>query len=87
MFNWLFKKEQIDPETLTSDDSFMLKKGNCPVCDSKGFYMGPCGGMSQNIMCVRCGVEWNFTPIFGSFKFDFLSYNKEKDKRDKKATE
>jgi hypothetical protein len=36
----------------------------CPHCGSTGFLDGPCGGLSQNIMCAVCGAKFNICPPF-----------------------
>jgi hypothetical protein len=37
----------------------------CPDCGNKGFFFGPCGGMSQNIKCTKCGHYFNAAlPFF-----------------------
>lgn len=35
--------------------------GVCPDCDSTEWFMGPCGGAGQNIMCANCGSEFCWT--------------------------
>jgi hypothetical protein len=35
----------------------------CPECQGKDFLMGPRGGLSQNVLCVGCILEWNYTPL------------------------
>ena len=35
----------------------------CPACKSDKLLDGPRGGMSQNIYCVDCQREWNYSPI------------------------
>lgn len=37
----------------------------CPDCNGKDFYMGPQGGMSQNIQCAntRCASWFNVAPF------------------------
>jgi hypothetical protein len=34
---------------------------NCPDCGCTIFRPGPCGGISQNIECVRCLSRFNIT--------------------------
>lgn len=36
----------------------------CPDCGSEKFYTGPEGGMSRNVMCVRC--ESAFNAVFST---------------------
>lgn len=38
----------------------------CPYCDRTKWYEGPSGGMSTNIMCVRCEHWFNY----GNYIFD-----------------
>lgn len=37
----------------------------CPDCGGQEWYDGPCGGMSQNIKCGKCGHWFNFGGPFG----------------------
>lgn len=59
---WIFgprKVEAADEASL----GVMLATGRCPDCKSTaGFFEGPSGGMSVNIMCESCGHEFNFCP-------------------------
>ena len=41
------------------------KKLACPDCGGEDFLAGPCGGLCQNIKCVKCGQEWNDMGPFG----------------------
>ena len=34
----------------------------CKDCGYAGFYSGPSGGMSENIMCMGCGAAFNYCP-------------------------
>ena len=36
----------------------------CKDCGYAGFYSGPSGGMSENIMCMGCGSAFNYCPGF-----------------------
>jgi hypothetical protein len=52
---------------------------SCPECDSKnglGFFAGPRGGASQNIMCkdIECRAEFNVTAI-AIFRSGFADYS------------
>lgn len=37
----------------------------CPDCQSEEFFLGPHGGMCQNIMCAnpKCGSKFNLAPF------------------------
>lgn len=42
-----------------------LSKGRCPDCGEREFYMGPQGGLCQNIACGNdnCGSRFNVAPF------------------------
>jgi hypothetical protein len=44
-----------------------IATNHCPVCNHKGFYQGPSGGMSTNIICAYelCQARFNVTPVIG----------------------
>lgn len=52
---------------LAGRDLAMIRAGRCPRCDSRGFVMGPRGGVCQNIECVNdsCAARFN---IVGKYK-------------------
>jgi hypothetical protein len=37
----------------------------CPFCKATRWHIGPCGGLSVNIMCQGCERWFNFTPMWG----------------------
>jgi hypothetical protein len=42
---------------------YLFVQGRCPDCgDLKQFLAGPCGGLSQNIMCATCKSKFNICP-------------------------
>lgn len=41
----------------------VIATNHCPDCGGEGFWEGPSGGMSVNIMCVHCQNRFNVTPI------------------------
>ena len=41
------------------------KNLTCPDCGGQKWYDGPCGGMSQNIKCGKCGHWFNYGGPFG----------------------
>jgi len=45
-----------------------IAKGYCPTCGRPGFWSGPHGGISQNIICknVACNAAFNITPMIGT---------------------
>lgn len=55
----LRSKEPVDP-ILES-----MRKGICPDCGGTTFFMGPHGGMSQNVECSNksCGSRFNLAPF------------------------
>lgn len=48
-------------------DIAAMEKGICPDCGSNGtLCTGPSGGMSQNIACDHCHMEFNVHSSFGN---------------------
>lgn len=44
----------------------VIATGECPDCHHlDGFYEGPSGGLSTNIICANCGHRFNVTPMLG----------------------
>jgi len=41
----------------------LYERRECPNCKCKDFFMGPHGGMAQNIECVGCGNIYNVGPF------------------------
>lgn len=43
----------------------IIASGKCPDCRHRGFYEGPSGGMSTNIICANrdCRSKFNVTPM------------------------
>jgi hypothetical protein len=56
---WL--KERVEQRT----DEEWVKSNVCPDCREEGFYEGPSGGASQNIICANhaCQARFNVTPF------------------------
>jgi hypothetical protein len=51
-------------ELTEAEDRYLNKFARCPVCGSGPILAGPCGGLAQNIMCVRCQTEiWYGAPF------------------------
>lgn len=48
-----------------SGDSYALGKGRCPACTSPALLSGPSGGMSINVACNSCLMEYNVHHSFG----------------------
>lgn len=46
-------------------DKRRIEKGECPDCGSKELLGGPSGGMSQNVGCNHCLMEFNVHHHFG----------------------
>ena len=67
LLNLLFPTPMKPP---LSDDERMIEaldRNECPDCGAKSpFLGGPCGGMSQNILCDECGSEFNYCRDFVS---------------------
>lgn len=63
---WFFDITDTDEDPMVH----MIREGLCPDCAHEGFYEGPSGGASQNIMCANdaCGSRFNVAvwpaPIF-----------------------
>lgn len=63
-----------DIEKVTEAEAAILDQGKCPDCASEKFYLGPRGGLSQNVMCCNCKSEFNLTAgIAGTFGKQRLS--------------
>lgn len=39
--------------------NIVIEHSCCPDCGCKQFYEGPCGGLSQNVQCAKCGHWFN----------------------------
>lgn len=62
----LFRREPECPKHLDPvlfKTLFVGKK--CPDCGSTDFFMGPQGGLAQNVMCANpnCGSRFNLAPF------------------------
>jgi hypothetical protein len=44
------------PETTALDS--LSTRGACPDCDSRAFWAGPRGGLSQDVECIGCGARF-----------------------------
>lgn len=49
--------------TLTEKEHTSLIRGLCPECGSTMLCGGPVGGLSQNVLCGYCRVEFNHGPL------------------------
>lgn len=59
---------RVKDEAITSSpdrDKRMIADGTCPDCGKKELLGGPSGGMSQNIGCNSCLMEFNVHHPFG----------------------
>jgi len=56
-------------ENKLREDSRKANKGKnqllCPDCGGDQWYEGPCGGMSENLKCGKCGHWFNFAGPLG----------------------
>ena len=43
-----------------------IRIGGCVFCGCTEFLEGPCGGLSVNVECDRCGARFNFMPPYGA---------------------
>lgn len=70
---------------LEDHDKFpWLMKEGCLVClDNPDFEvtMGPCGGISQNVWCTKCGTRWNMTVFSQTQGLGELIDERERDPR------
>lgn len=51
------------PFDLSQYEHQSLLVGRCPDCNSDDLRAGPCGGLSQNVMCGDCTSEFNVSPV------------------------
>lgn len=51
------------PEQLTPKENDLLLTGICPDCGAELLLPGPSGGMSQNMLCGKCKVEFCVSPV------------------------
>lgn len=53
-------------------DVAAVNAGKCPDCGASALLAGPSGGMSQNVLCNSCLMEFNIHSGFGTgaFKVD-----------------
>lgn len=57
-------------EIARNADTAAIEKGLCPDCGAAGsLCTGPSGGMSQNIACDQCHMEFNVHFGFGTGAF------------------
>lgn len=58
---------------LTKPEIYRLNEGHCPVCDYRGFVLGPRGGHSVNIECgnVECRARFNVASAWRSHAIVF----------------
>jgi len=63
----VFRTKIQPPETDKQRITKWVMKNICPDCGGKGFYEGPSGGISQNILCgnADCGSRFNFMGELG----------------------
>jgi len=59
--------EPHDFDNLSQIDLDALTRGECPTCRSRGFILGPRGGVAQNIECanLECRARFNVTTFGG----------------------
>lgn len=52
---------------ITAIEQDALTAGHCPDCSSRGFVLGPIGGMAQNIECANlaCRARFNVALFAG----------------------
>jgi hypothetical protein len=50
-------------EELSETDRKALTRGHCPICNGRGFVLGPKGGMSTNIECANLGCRMRFNVV------------------------
>lgn len=55
--------EIVSEDRLVGRQLKKFRKGKCPNCGQDGLRGGPCGGLSQNIICTSCGARYNNTPF------------------------
>jgi len=48
---------------LTEEELRTMSRGHCPLCNHRGFVLGPRGGAAQNITCGGCGAPFNVTTF------------------------
>ena len=76
----LGKKEKLEKSPVEDsgiDPSLdSLMDGKCPNCGGDKFLAGPEAGLSQNIECKGCGVDFNVTFLNGRLIFaEWIGYN------------
>lgn len=60
-------RDQDDEPIISSPerDKRFMERGTCPDCGEKSLLSGPSGGMSQNVACNNCLMEFNVHHSFG----------------------
>ena len=50
---------------LTDRETDSIRLGHCPVCNYRGFLLGPRGGIAQNIECasLECRARFNVVRL------------------------
>ena len=53
-------------EKISGPEQRMISTGHCPDCSSRGFVLGPQGGMAINIECADLACRARFNVAFYS---------------------
>jgi hypothetical protein len=58
---------------MTNEETKKIDSGHCPVCDHRGFVLGPRGGASMNIECgnLACRARFNVAQFSTSHRIVF----------------
>lgn len=71
---------KIDIQNVTKKEEALLRQGICPDCGTQGFFEGPSGGSSINIICSNkeCQAKFNMCGPFTPQRLSFgLKVNKQ----------
>ena len=47
---------------VSKEEAEMIWQGNCPCGGEHCLLYGPCGGLSINVKCEKCGQKYNIPP-------------------------
>jgi hypothetical protein len=53
-------KEAEERDLTGAEEAFLATEHKCPICKTGELLGGPCGGLSQNILCNVCCSEFAY---------------------------
>jgi hypothetical protein len=56
---FFWSQDRARQQLASSPLTYAIRRDTCPDCGTVGFVHGPCGGMSMNVFCRKCGAKFN----------------------------